>query len=201
MKVALLLAMLLFAGCSPLAKITRFGSPTYVYATRSHPAAYQYSPDGEIGDSIGYLELMIGDSIPTFGARDQRSQVGTYHYIALKGSDTVYVAEGQVYDEYDYLVSKQSPKFRLPKSQDPTAWGRATQWVIERSNMKIQTTSENLIQTFNPEKGWHIGFTITRIPMGDEVEYDVKVVSNNYGDASYRSQQRCAFYMVTGRKH
>lgn len=200
--ILLLLVASVLLGCGSAAKIKRFTSPTYVYADRANPAVYQHLSGGGVGDSVGYLEMNRGDSTLAFGTRDNMFWSGTYHFIALKGADTVYLSKGQVYEEYDYRVDNQFPKFKLPKSQDPTAWGRATQWVLEQSDMKIQTTSENLIQTFNPLKSGQIGFTISRVPMGDEVEYNVTVVGSRIdGKSNLREEQRCAFYMITGRKY
>jgi len=51
----------------------------------------------------------------------------------------------------------------------PQYWQRAQLWLAKHSNMKIQTATDVLLQTFNPSSssGSTYGFTVTKEPFAD----------------------------------
>lgn len=190
----ILCALLLITGCS---SGTLFRGERRVVVTSTNPTLYRFGADGSVGDPLGTLSRSVGDTLPAFGRLVGGAFSKSYYVLAEK-SDTMYVTDGDVLSLDDHALLRQLTKFRLPKAQDPLAWGRATQYVVKHSDMKIQTASDNLIQTYNPIDGAKIGFTITRVPLGDEVEYEVACVSPNMFVDTRGKARRLAYFMVTG---
>lgn len=64
----------------------------------------------------------------------------------------------------------------------PQYWERAQLWLAKHSNMKIQTSTDVLLQTYNPSSsaGSTYGFTITKEPL-TEGQYKIVMEANCSG--------------------
>jgi hypothetical protein len=175
-------------------------SSQHVVVAKPSPPLFRYEKSGDIGGQIGTLQAAPGDTLSSCGKHVGGAFSKSY-YLLTNDPDTVWVTDGDVLSLDDYAFSLQLTKFRLPKDQDPGAWARATQYIVNHSDMKVQTASDNLIQTYNPIDGAKIGFTITRVPMGDYVEYDVVCMSPNMFVDRVGHARRLAYFMVTGIEH
>lgn len=99
--------------------------------------------------------------------------------------------QDKILPEYDYNVSQQPTTFTLLSPQDKDAWARANYYVANNSDMKIQVSTEFLIDTYNPTNLEEQAFTISRFPQSDKVQYEVKRGGN--------APQECAYFIHTGK--
>lgn len=101
-------------------------------------------------------------------------------------------------------VEKQPLTFNVHKDKDKEAWSRAQGFVSKYTSMKIQNTSENNIETYNPtnsknQYGFNYGYKVSRLPMGDSTEYTVVCQSDNMFDGGgTRNAHIMAYYIVNG---
>jgi hypothetical protein len=58
--------------------------------------------------------------------------------------------------------------------------------------MKVQVSTEFILETYNAINSWDVSYSINRLPQGDSVRYTVK--SNMLG-----MDRKCAYYIATGR--
>lgn len=109
----------------------------------------------------------------------------------------------QSLEEQSYLQKVQSfpLRFTIPKSELPDAWGRAQSFISQYSDMKIQTVSNNVIETYNPRSNSiDYGYSITNAPMGDNAIITVKCYNPYVGNSKKADMNAhaLAYYMKTG---
>lgn len=102
---------------------------------------------------------------------------------------------------YARAVLAQPTIFMLSNEKAVEAWGRGQVFVAQFSNMKIQIATDNVLQTYNPIGGGiKYGYSLTRMPMGDQTQFIVQCVVNNVfsrGNAS-QNAHALALFMVSG---
>jgi hypothetical protein len=110
-------------------------------------------------------------------------------------------------EESNYLerVRSVSIPFVMSKADAIDGWGRAISWIGLYSSMKLQTTNEYAIQTFNPMGGNIFvpvyGYYITKAPSGDNVTITVECLTHPAGiaeDNAWLNSQILAHYMQSG---
>ena len=71
-------------------------------------------------------------------------------------------------------------RFTIPADSSDAAWGRAQAFVGRYSDLKIQTATDYVIQTYSPT-GQNVtyGFNITRTPLARGHEFAVDVAAGN----------------------
>lgn len=76
------------------------------------------------------------------------------------------------------LQAKAERRIVCAKGDDCEAkWGRAITWVVRNSEWKIQTQTENIIQTFGPSTQFNStanAFTVNKVPLG-EGRYEITI--------------------------
>ena len=145
----------------------------------SHPD--QFSDDnGEVGSMItggSHPALTFGDSVTA----DMEAEVawvsalrtdgltkGTYARVKT-GGHLVWV-RAEALDNPDCLeVHQMNGIVTVSRSQSDDAWSRVVAWVSNNSSMKVQTSTEYLIETYNPIEYGHIGYRVTRQLATDSV--------------------------------
>lgn len=76
-------------------------------------------------------------------------------------------------------VARQTPlKFKVEKAQSADAWGRAQSYVSQHSDMKIQMATEFVIETYNPTVWKELGWKVTKTPMPDGDQIEVRPFAN-----------------------
>ena len=106
-------------------------------------------------------------------------------------------------EEQDYLneIMATPLTFKVPKEQANDVWGRIQSWIGKYSSMKIQTATDFVIETYNPP-GSEVkyGYSATKTPLGDEVEFEVKCFCGNIfaGTQVERNAHILAYYALTG---
>jgi hypothetical protein len=106
-------------------------------------------------------------------------------------------------EEEAYLAAVRATPLvvSLPKDQADDGWGRAQSFVGKYSSMKVQVATDYVLQTFNPASpAIDFGYYITRTPLGDQVEFDVKCVAGNSftRDSATLNAHVLAHYIQTG---
>lgn len=68
-------------------------------------------------------------------------------------------------------------KFKVPKDQGSDAWARAQVFVSKYATMKTAESTDLVIETYAPD-GWaKYGYAVSRTPIGEEFEFDIKCVA------------------------
>jgi len=105
-------------------------------------------------------------------------------------------AEEQAY----FMKVSQTPlTLTLPNSEADDAWGRAQSFIGKYSSMKLQVAMDYVLQTYNPTTA-NYGYYVTRTPMGDETEFDVRCLYEGFMGAQRQeiNARVLAYYMQTG---
>jgi hypothetical protein len=100
-----------------------------------------------------------------------------------------------------YLVEalKCQLEFKLPKSEDYNAWGRAQSYIAKYSPMKIQLVSDFIINTYNPSSN-SFGFNIVKTPIGDSIQFLIECFAGNNveNEVAEKNAHLCAYYIKSG---
>lgn len=95
----------------------------------------------------------------------------------------------------------------IPKEISDDAWGRIQVFIARYSDMKFQTSTEFVIDTYKPTEGktkfgsnTNYGYSANRLPMGDQVEIQVNcMVPPLFSKKSARHNAHIlAYFAVTG---
>lgn len=78
-----------------------------------------------------------------------------------------------------YEKAKVHPtSFMISKDQGADVWGRAQSFISEHSSVKLQTTTDYVIETYNPQYGY--GYKVTKAPSGQEFKITVNCLSGDF---------------------
>jgi len=158
---ALWLLASLLGGCIPHVEKRDSSKPQFEYRWRDADLrAKESAPTGrdlegkemQTGSVTRRFDgVSKGDTIKSIGSVFDRMGGNSKHYnIVILGRDTVAIEGEYLATYYYYEVYQQASTFRADKSRDPEIWSRAVYWINKHSNMKIQTQSDLIIQTYTP---------------------------------------------------
>ena len=121
----------------------------------------------------------------------------TFAVIAIAGCAAAMTPAQQ---SYMTKVSAAPTTFRIPKNQSDNAWQRAQVFVSKYSSMKIQTSTNNVLQTYNPTGALSFGYNINRLDMGDSTEFSISGTTSNpfAHDKANNNSHICADYVASG---
>lgn len=92
--------------------------------------------------------------------------------------------------------------FTIPKENNEDTWGRIQSFIGKYSSMKIQTATDFVIETYNPsESDVKYGYSVTKTPIGDEYEIEVRCYCGNIFVSEKTIAQNAhilAYYALTG---
>jgi len=159
-------------------------------ATTDNPTLYK-SSEGVPSDSITVVRMKAGDSIVC----TERVLVNSRNFYYRIESSTYngWVSTDQVVPTSELLIKAQPTAFKVHKSKSDEVWARGAVWVAKYASVRVQLSSENIIETYNPS-GYQYAFLLTRVPVGDSVAFEV----NPKGEASKYRVRYCAYYMLYG---
>lgn len=108
-------------------------------------------------------------------------------------------------EEESYLQRAMafSLEFRLPNNQSEEAWGRGQEFISRFSYMSIQTATQNVVATYNPnllKRNDGFGYRMSRAVQDNETLFRVECTNANpeYTPESNRNAHLLAYYMATG---
>lgn len=107
---------------------------------------------------------------------------------------------------YIAKVDATTPRFKVPRAAIEDLRGKAQVFINRYSPMKVQTTTDFVINTYNPSEGL-FGYNVTIEPQGDEMEveigcvykkkeYDFNAINNER--AAERNARIMALYLQSG---
>lgn len=145
------------------------------------------------GTHAGY-----GDTITCLG--EIRGRMGMYYAVVVTGTP-YWMRHGEVITLRDYAVLIQSLSFRLHNSQDPVTWNRAAVFIARYSPWSIAVEGDYVISTRNFGRLLETEMTVSRMAVGDSVEYRV-TPSRYIGDNVPRLHiaKELAYFMKTGKE-
>ena len=96
-------------------------------------------------------------------------------------------------------VNSMDTTFTVPKEESEATWGRIQSFIAEFSSMEIQTTSDLVIKTHKPD-GYNYGYSASRTPLDEEVEFTVSCECGNmFGNKNAAQNAKClAYFAKTG---
>lgn len=104
-------------------------------------------------------------------------------------------------EEQEYLnKAMETPlTFTIQREDAEEAWGWIKKFIGKYSSMRIQKETDYLIETYTPS-GIRYGYSATRSPRGDEVEFEVKCFSGNVflEEEAERNAHILAYYALNG---
>lgn len=120
----------------------------------------------------------------------------------LTGCATITPSLSSVEDQYLNEVKNFPLEFYVSKEEVNNAWGRAQSWIARFSDMKIQTVTECVIQTYNPtgDIGGQWGYYVTKTPIEDKFQISVRCIGSNPFLVSNQKLNAhiLAYYIKTG---
>ncbi len=200
-KYLITLGLLSLLGCSSWFNYISHITPEKGIIIKDSAVIYKFE-NGAVGDKIGILNKKIGDTILIIGYKytdDKRV------YSCIHDNDTIFASIKDIIDYDDYLITLMPTKFRVPKDADTLVWSRAKQYIDINTALKIDTETDILIETYLPFEQMHTGFRITRVPIGNEVEFEVKtklkvsLFGSNKEEKEIERAKKCAYYMKYGK--
>lgn len=101
---------------------------------------------------------------------------------ALAGCATAPTAKSP--DETAYLqeISGEAVEFDLTKEEAEDAWSRAQMFISRHASMKMQTTTDNLLETYTPEPNAmtpSYGYRVTKAVMSGKAHFLVECFNGN----------------------
>lgn len=196
---------MLFAGCLSSQRVGHVAMKSRVYQRSDTLQVYRFDPAagsyrariilGHAGDPIEVSELRL------FGpfSYDYRG-----YFILAGGSDEEAVRGTDVAMPVLDSAERFPLRFKVSSQDSTLAWGRAAEYIVRHSDMKIETSSSYLLQTYTPTSVFCdgcIGAAISRIPGRDSTSFSVRTYSNDdpLGVAAIFAH-RLAYYMATGQE-
>lgn len=162
---------------------------------------FNIAEGNKIGETSILVNYKVGDTLDFKGEWNQPgSKVASYVRIEHEGK---YYAVGALHITKikDWQMRTITPSALLaPKERGEEMWGRAVAFVSTHSDMKIQSQTDYLLQTFNPIKKGQIGFMITKRFEGEHVIFSITQLGDPivYQDAYDRDDKKCAYFMMYG---
>lgn len=166
-------AVMLLTSCSSMnVRIDRYSQPRTAYFKVDSIQIYQFKEGSmHTGDSSKYVKVNRADSTLVYAGAFGVATFGRYRHfnkILIHDDSTWVDSDDMIFsEEREYLMS--GGVVRLPVAQSDEAWGRAMKWVIDKSDVRVQTSSEYLIDTYNPVTQGSCGYLFTKRVQGGEV--------------------------------
>lgn len=152
---------------------------------------------GEIGTKVDTLRNAYGKLVTVDGYA-MVTWASTLTPEIKTGRQARFFLEGKWYWTFEeYLVNAQCKECYesngivvVEKAKSEEAWSRAVQWVSENSDMKIQSSTDYTVTTFDPIDATSTGHNVTRTMIGDKVTISGKIL-RKYGGGDLVD---CSFY-------
>lgn len=160
--------------------------------------------DNKKSETKEILTLKIGDTLKYMGLLKKINfgKSATYSYLINIDGKNYFIEDEDVYSIERGAIRSKLYNAEFPKEKADEYWSKAIAFVMDNSEMKIQTQTDYLLQTFNPLKENQRGWTLQKIINGDKVE--IKAVCNvkigSYSFDSGRQEKRLNWYLNTGEK-
>lgn len=129
-----------------------------------------------VGDSLRLMPARVGDSVQSIASTiyDQ-----SWYYLIVKGNDSLWVRYGDVVSTDAYLATTQYRIFaygpiRVHNSIAEQVWSRVLVWISKNSDMRIQLSNDQIIDTYNPLTDGKNGFTATKLIEQDSVAIEIE---------------------------
>lgn len=167
---------------------------------KSNPDMYEYK-DGKVGDIIGKYIKSAPFEVDFSGAFYMLGAVEPKYMVISDEGKTFCLMYPDIMPKMMYEVSIQSPNFSVPIEKEREVWSRAVSYVNQKSDMKIQTQTDFMLETFNPLTAGKKGFRITKTVTDKEASFNVDVFGDLgvfSGELQVKEAQKCAYYMRTG---
>lgn len=173
------------------------GTPAFIFYAKSSPLRWNNTANG-VGKESSPFDVKFGDSTQYYAVQHGVTREGDVtYYLTVVGADSAWMQKGDVYTADDFDFMRAGGMVKLPRSSSEDAWSRATTWVSQNSGMKLQSSAEHLLETYNPTKGRY-GYSITRRLEGEWVIIEIKC---HYGDSQYdfgdcEKKERQAYHFI-----
>jgi hypothetical protein len=176
--------------------------PQPVVLAISRPEIYERDDDGEPGAVVGRLERKAGDTLVSTGFwRRPRLGIGDQYFLVVDGGREVFILRNEARTYADIQFDRLGRIFRLPRDKDAAAWGRAREYIRGDPDTPIEIATSNLIKTAQAADTNSIAYLVTRVEIGEEVEYEITCTSpKNRFNATYAARV-LSFFMVTGKDY
>lgn len=170
---------------------------------KDNPEAVICTKHNAKGQKTAILSLKKGDTVNysgRFETRDAWKGIPSYFYKIENNSKYYFLDEksGICIDRMDKGMLSLWAKF--PKEKESEIWSLAISFVMSNTDMKIQTQTDMILQTFNPSKIGQRGWTLNKIIKGNQVEIVARCsVHSDFGGDGYDQVKRLYYYLNTGR--
>ena len=90
--------------------------------------------------------------------------------------------------------------FDIPASESTAAWGRAQDYLARYSRLKLQTATNDLLETYNPTDYGEVGYKINRIEghVSTQFTVDAYTADSNVATLARRDAHLLAYYIAVG---
>lgn len=182
-------------------KRTPHTKPTpYVWATNTVTTYDLDTTKSPVTQNPQTITVKRGDTVMTvsYVSGERKTPLAIKLYYELTDGRFVESKDLMSLDRWECVGSRYTAK--VPRSQSEEAWSRATVWVNKNADLRIQTASDNLIDTYNPigkDAFLQKGYTITRRVTADWVYIQIE----GKGAASDNEWRLCdAYNYILGRR-
>lgn len=195
-------AVLILSGCGS-ATLVKYGYSRIFVGKLSNAESHIVNSDSTVG-ALGPSFIQRGARYKVLG--ELSSGLGPKYMLMVHESKSYYVKASDLQTLCQFQVDSLGSTFYLPKEKGEIAWGRAVTYVLKHSDMKIQTQTEYVIDTYNPtiiKDRVARSFLVTKEAVeGGGMKFKVQCNTNNPFDAGTASglERECSYYMVFGEE-
>jgi hypothetical protein len=127
--------------------------------------------------------------------------------VFLSACATTYTLDKLTPDEQGYMtkVNNASPTFEMEKAKSDEAWSRGNSFISRFSGMRVQSSNEYLVSTYDPNASDNgtIGYTLMKELNGNKVKFTItcqtKALNFKFTpDVCRNNEKVMAHYMATG---
>ena len=86
-------------------------------------------------------------------------------------------------------------QFSVIKDKSEEPWARAKLFIKRFSPMKLQTDTDNALETYDPVNKMDFGYSVAKIAMGHDVRFVIRCTGPSQSEKAERNAHLLAYYM------
>jgi hypothetical protein len=127
--------------------------------------------------------------------------LGTAYYLIADSGREVFIRRDDAANDDDRLRVRLGNTFRVQPYHSARAWERAQTYLARDTTTPIEIATDNLLKTKAVADTNAVAYTVTRVELDGEVEFQIICTSRKQGFKDTYVASLLAFYMYTGRTY
>lgn len=203
--ISLLVYAFIAAGCGGTIWSSAIKRPDHAVIRANAPLEYSLNDDFELKDR-GRASLYLGDTIdvPAYRLAILSSGQVVPFFLLSDSTESPLMLAGDDASAISFEHISAFPlTFKVVATSSETSWARAIDFIARNCDVKVQTISQAVIETYSPNSitcNHCIGAAIARIIGSDSTTFTVRAYTNHSEEMPFAEHfaHRLAYFMATG---